>query len=583
MKNLKSKIKYTQLPSEYQEVEYIESSGTQYIDSSYMPNQDTIVNCHINLVSYNGNDVFFGQRVAYMDKQYEVVAFNTEYAPQLRYDNQTTGAISGSTLSIGDHYIETSKNGLFIDNNRVGNTLNAATFTCQYSIYLFARNNAGTASSFSNIKLYSLEISENNTLIRNFVPCYRISDGEVGLYDTVNGLFYTNAGTGVFTKGADIIKDKASLRTYTASKNLNLLKLTRTEWNSTSYQPTDTVVFDYNKLYYMAGSGYVRPYDNALNATITNHSVGMTATSSSWWGIGFPIKVSPSTKYTISAKRYDGDKTKLLYTVYNSDGTFSRYGQLTSNVNILDITHTITMGANEDTLIVVVAGIAQGDTVYAYDIQVEEGQTATAFMPYGKGSVKSICERIKTSMLPNAYQEVEWIKSNNNAYINPNVNITADIGFEVTANIPTGTNGVILGNYLPGNYFFFVYAYTNNTTTFFPSKNASIVSMTVARDTKTTFSFKNGVLDDGTTQTTVSTYATAEIGQPLYLFTGRPTQWFTSYTLYKCKIYNGSTAVRDLIPCYRKSDNEAGLYDLVNNQFYTNAGTGTFSVGGNIY
>ena len=78
------------LPNEYQEVEYIESSGTQYIDTSYIPNQDTLINCHINMTSYNGNDVFFGQRVAYMDNQYEFVAFNSQYVPQLRYNNQTT-------------------------------------------------------------------------------------------------------------------------------------------------------------------------------------------------------------------------------------------------------------------------------------------------------------------------------------------------------------------------------------------------------------------------------------------------------------------------------------------------------------
>lgn len=34
-----------------------------------------------------------------------------------------------------------------------------------------------------------------------------------------------------------------------------------------------------------------------------------------------------------------------------------------------------------------------------------------------------------------------------------------------------------------------------------------------------------------------------------------------------------------LIPCYRKSDNEPGFYDVVNNVFYTNVGTGEFGIG----
>lgn len=47
--------------------------------------------------------------------------------------------------------------------------------------------------------------------------------------------------------------------------------------------------------------------------------------------------------------------------------------------------------------------------------------------------------------------------------------------------------------------------------------------------------------------------------------------------LYYFKLYNSeSNLVRDLIPCYRKSDDVIWMYDLVNNQFYTNSWTWTF-------
>jgi hypothetical protein len=49
--------------------------------------------------------------------------------------------------------------------------------------------------------------------------------------------------------------------------------------------------------------------------------------------------------------------------------------------------------------------------------------------------------------------------------------------------------------------------------------------------------------------------------------------------IFACKIYEAGVLVRNYVPCYRKSDNVAGLYDLVNNGFYTNSGTGTFTVG----
>ena len=35
------------------------------------------------------------------------------------------------------------------------------------------------------------------------------------------------------------------------------------------------------------------------------------------------------------------------------------------------------------------------------------------------------------------------------------------------------------------------------------------------------------------------------------------------------------------IPCYRKSDNVVGLYDIIADEFKTNAGTGSFTKGNN--
>lgn len=49
--------------------------------------------------------------------------------------------------------------------------------------------------------------------------------------------------------------------------------------------------------------------------------------------------------------------------------------------------------------------------------------------------------------------------------------------------------------------------------------------------------------------------------------------------LYRCKCIQNSVLVRDFVPVKRCSDASIGLYDLVNNVFYTNSGTGTFVAG----
>ena len=68
---------------------------------------------------------------------------------------------------------------------------------------------------------------------------------------------------------------------------------------------------------------------------------------------------------------------------------------------------------------------------------------------------------------------------------------------------------------------------------------------------------------------------------PLYIFNCNQEGTATSSgfigNLYRLTIKENDVIVRDYIPCYRKSDSKPGLYDIVNKQFYTNAGSGEFS------
>ena len=78
-------------------------------------------------------------------------------------------------------------------------------------------------------------------------------------------------------------------------------------------------------------------------------------------------------------------------------------------------------------------------------------------------------------------------------------------------------------------------------------------------------------------------YTITKSGQyPLAIFATRKPS-YSSYVehasakLYACKIWDNNVLVRDFTPCYRKSDNEIWLWDKVNNEFYPNAGTWTFT------
>lgn len=70
---------------------------------------------------------------------------------------------------------------------------------------IFGRYNSPNNYSYrTGVKLYRLRIWLNGTLIRDYYPCYRKTDGAIGLYDVVDDQLYLPENKATFLKGADI-------------------------------------------------------------------------------------------------------------------------------------------------------------------------------------------------------------------------------------------------------------------------------------------------------------------------------------------------------------------------------------------
>ena len=185
------------LPSGYTELAYIQSSGTQYIDTGFKHNQNTRVVMHVKPVSITANAWAFEGRTA-VDKNKKGVFFyfssgslwNADY-----YDGSGRKSFSGIS-STADLNIDYDKNTCTINGLSVNFT--AKTFQSTFNLTLLACNTGGTVAGHLSAKLYSCQIYDNGTLVRDFKSCINAS-GDVGLFDMVNQQFYGNAGTGVFT------------------------------------------------------------------------------------------------------------------------------------------------------------------------------------------------------------------------------------------------------------------------------------------------------------------------------------------------------------------------------------------------
>lgn len=169
------------LPIGYTPLEYIESSGTQYIDTSVIPTNNT-------KIEVKGAGSFY----ASINGTYRYGLYLV--GPNNRIDIAfgSTGYKSSVITAVEFPAVVTMENGVVTANGNTATFATQSAFTCSGTLPLFVEGSVGT--------LYYCKIYDNGALVRDFIPC-QTSFGEVGLWDNVNGEFYGNAGTGAFIAG----------------------------------------------------------------------------------------------------------------------------------------------------------------------------------------------------------------------------------------------------------------------------------------------------------------------------------------------------------------------------------------------
>lgn len=195
---------YTVLQKKYAFLDYIESSGTQYINTGVYPGGNALrIAIQFRYVSNHDGLSLFGNHTT---SPYSL----TVYGPVPKFYVGNTSQIScGPQTSLNVDYLLDAA----VNNGTLTAIWNGTTYTAAYSgslytdqpIFVFgAANSSGNlAEAGSGYRLYSFRIYDHSVLVRDYVPAKRLSDGAVGLYDKVEENFYANAGTGAFAAGAE--------------------------------------------------------------------------------------------------------------------------------------------------------------------------------------------------------------------------------------------------------------------------------------------------------------------------------------------------------------------------------------------
>lgn len=184
----------SRLPSGYTQLEYIESTGEQYIDTGVVAN---------TLTSVAMNFEWLGTNTAWM------TVFGS-------YDNGNYFSLWHQNTSDFKAYMGTSNYAITDSSKNISLELSATKFkinsteqtfsttiAASSNLYLFHISNGQDSYAKAVMRLYSCIIYNGDTPIRKFIPVKNAS-GTAGLYDLISGSFFANAGTGVFTAGAEI-------------------------------------------------------------------------------------------------------------------------------------------------------------------------------------------------------------------------------------------------------------------------------------------------------------------------------------------------------------------------------------------
>lgn len=591
------------LPKNFREVEYIQSSGTQYINTGYKftSNMRFKIN-HIPTGSISDN--YFTGHYASDNKVFLGGFYQNKCIWGIgKLQENTINASANQRFVVDMTYTSNSS----ANTSSVSGTINGQSvsltstalqdFVYGLNILAFARNNNGSVGHYLSCKLYSFQIYNSNTLVRDFIPCLDASNVPC-MYDLVEGKAYYNAGTGSFTYGHTITPVEYLESTGTQYIDTGIIGNQNTKLQI-RIQPTALYNPNQQSCQMIAG-GYLTN-SSAITLQPTSQPQSTSGAINNRFGnlvishlYVSDLLITPHT-YTISKTGINVDDV-----LYSFSGTLSNF---TSN-KIYLMQANMESAANVNKNKVYYSKIWDNDVLVRDYIPVKDENnvgymfdkvTHSLYANSGSGAfvvgneIKQDITRFVKDDVPNIYRKVSYLESSGTQYIDTGVREDTTCIIDMQATQTTNTTQVVLANTLEGTRTkWFGTAGTTNYYSVGGSNGVSSVSATTRKECVVTFTNMYS-----TTSSSVSFYFkddqanvyirsdTVSGGITLTnICVGSRVSLYPSYVkLFGLKIYNTSNVLlRDYVPVVRKSDNKPGMYDRVTKQFFTNAGTGEFII-----
>lgn len=548
----------------YCEVEYLESTGTQFINTDVYSKDINYIEVEAQYTKINARQVLLGC--------YTSQAWNTFGATNVTsvYENFFIQWINAGDYG-GSAVCDTNKHLFVFDKKSKKFSVDGSIYMLEEiydvndTLYMFASHSGSTIDRQAFARIYRVKLKNNDNLVRDYIPVLDF-DMQPCLYDKVSGKLFYNQGTGSFLCGRQI-------------HEVEYIESTGTQWIDTNYIPNNNTSVE------------------AIISGISANSFALSASGT--WFIGarqsylnnaFGFYYNPSNQniyYSFgNSMPYANYPSSLLYNNKNkfyldNNGLYINDNKITTTTNS-SFTSPVNLSLfglnNNGTTISFTSFKMHSCKIF------EKGILIRDYIPAVDENGKSFMfDRISHTIFDNSgtgeflYPPVElkYIESTGTQWIDSGISPTNKTKWEITFAFTKETTGQLMGAGHAGNYRFnlgiesdkFRFAIGSGWTTLVETKDTDIHTWVLNSENN------SGSLDDTTVISTYSSnFSTTNFN---IIFCNRAVgSNYCSIKIYGSKIYDNDTLVREFMPCLLSG--EAGLWDKVNNVFYPNSGTEKF-------
>ena len=196
------------LPKEYAELEYLESTGKQYIDTKIIMQPEYEIRATVNPLSTPSEGYFYWGTMPYN--------INLNYKSFTFWPVISSGTSRWNNKYITFFHRYLTPNALNeIIQNETGITVNETTYkyagtyemteVYNSTLWIFKTNGLDSEYNEGPFRMHHFQILDaDSEILINLIPALRISDCAIGMYDTVSNKFFENQGTSPFIAGPRI-------------------------------------------------------------------------------------------------------------------------------------------------------------------------------------------------------------------------------------------------------------------------------------------------------------------------------------------------------------------------------------------